>query len=116
MPMFAASAVQARWRGTWSERLSQDVRYALRTWLSAPAVTFTVLLVLVLGIGATTAIFTVASRALFRPLPFADPDRLVQFGTMGILEFQAYRDQSRSFDSLIAYTVQNKNLQNGEPE
>lgn len=91
--------------------MMRDVRYAIRALLSTPAVTFTALLVLALGIGATTAIFSVANAVLFRPLPFGDPERLVQFGTMGILEFQAYREQSRSFDSLVSYSVVNKNLQ-----
>jgi putative ABC transport system permease protein len=75
------------------------------------------LLVLALGIGATTAIFTVANAVLFRPLSLADPERLVQFGTVGILEFQAYREQSDSFESLVSYSVVNKTLQDGaEPE
>lgn len=91
--------------------MMRDIRYALRALLSTPTVTFTALLVLALGIGATTAIFTVANRVLFRPLPFADPGRLVQFGTMGILEFEAYRQQSRSFESLVSYSVVSKNLQ-----
>jgi hypothetical protein len=66
----------------------------IRALLRTPAVTFTALLIMALGIGATTAIFSVANAVLFRPLPFADPERLVQFGTIGILEFQAYRELS----------------------
>jgi predicted permease len=70
-----------------------------------------------LGIGATTAMFTVANSVLFRPLSFADPERLVQFGTVGILEFQTYRQQSRSFDALVSYGAVDKNLHDvGEPE
>jgi putative ABC transport system permease protein len=95
----------------------RDIRYALRTLLSTPAVTFTALLVLALGIGATAAIFTVANRVLFRPLPLAKPERLVQLGTVGILEFQAYREQSRLFESLVSYSVLSKTLRDGaEPE
>jgi predicted permease len=66
--------------------------------------------ILALGIGATTAIFTVANSVLFRPLPFADPERLVQVGTIGILEFQTYREQSRSFESLVSWGTVNRNL------
>jgi putative ABC transport system permease protein len=88
----------------------RDVRYAIRALLRTPAVTFTALLIMALGIGATTAIFSVANTVLFHPLPFADPERLVQFGTVGVLEFQAYREQSRSFESLVIYGALNKNL------
>ena len=94
-----------------------DLRYAVRALWRTPTLTLLVLLILALGIGSTTAIFTVANGVLFRPLPFAEPDRLVQFGTTGVLEFKAYRDQSRSFASLISYTVVNKNVRgDGEPE
>jgi len=97
--------------------MMRDIRYGFRALLSTPTVTFTALLTLALGIGATTAIFTVADRVLFRPLPFADPDRLVQFGTMGILEFEAYRQQTHSFESLVAYSVVSRNLHDvAEPE
>ena len=89
----------------------RDVRYAIRTLLGTPLVTGTSLVVLALGIGVTTAIFTVAHGVLLRPLPFADPDRLVQVGTIGILEFQAYREQSRSFDRMVVYGTVTKNLQ-----
>ena len=91
----------------------RDIRYAIRALLRTPAVTFTALLIMALGIGATTAIFSVANAVLFRPLPFADPERLVQFGTVGILEFQAYREQSRSFESLVSWGTVNKNLDGG---
>jgi len=96
----------------------RELRYAVRSLLRTRAVTGPALIVLALGIGATAAIFTVANAVLFRPLPFADPARLVQFGTVGVLEFQAYREQSRSFESLAAYTTVNKNLlpEGGEPE
>jgi putative ABC transport system permease protein len=91
--------------------LVRDIRYAVRSLRSAPLVTITAMAVLALGIGVTTAIFTMAYGVLLRPLPFADPDRLVQVGTIGILEFQAYREQSRSFDRMVAYGTVTKNLQ-----
>jgi putative ABC transport system permease protein len=79
-----------------------------------PAVTLTALLIMALGIGATTAIFSVANNVLFRPLPFADPERLVELGTVSVLEFQAYREQSRSFESLVSWGTVNKNLDDAD--
>ena len=89
----------------------RDLRYAVRTLLGTPSVTVPAVLVLTLGIGATTAIFTVVNGVLFRPLPFAAPDRLVEIGTVGIVEFQAYRERSRAFEALVWYSTANKTLE-----
>ena len=97
--------------------LTPCIRYAVRALLRTPAVSLTALLIMALGIGATTAIFSVANAVLFRPLPFADPGRLVEIGTVGILEFQAYREQSRSFEALVSWGTVNRNLDDaGGPE
>ncbi|HEU5238303.1 MAG TPA: permease prefix domain 1-containing protein, partial [Pyrinomonadaceae bacterium] len=61
--------------------LSYDLRYASRTLIKRPAFAAVVILVLALGIGATSAIFTVVNAVLLRPLPYPEPDRLLVFGS-----------------------------------
>jgi putative ABC transport system permease protein len=64
----------------WLEDFLQDARFTLRTWRRNPGFAAGVVAVLALGLGSTTALFSVLDRILFRPLPYADPDRLVSFG------------------------------------
>jgi len=64
-------------RATWIDSVSQDVRYALRTFARCPGFTAVAILTLALGIGINSTIFSLADGVLFRPLPYGDPDRLV---------------------------------------
>ena len=56
----------------------RDIRYAVRTLLRTPGFTVAAVVVMALGIGANTALFTVVRSVLLKPLPFKDPDRLIQ--------------------------------------
>jgi putative ABC transport system permease protein len=62
------------------ETVVQDIRYALRGFARNPAVTLTILVTLMLGIGSTTAVFSIVDRILFRSLPYGNADRLVSVG------------------------------------
>jgi predicted permease len=72
----ARRSVRVR-RREWRLGLLQDLRYAGRSLRRTPGVTLAILLTLMLGVGANSAIFTVVNGVLLRPLPFGDPDRLV---------------------------------------
>src|SRR5262245_66581023 len=68
-------------RGLFVEELIQDLRISLRGLIRVPMLTLTILLTVGLGIGATTVIFSAVEAALLRPLPYADPGRLVRIYT-----------------------------------
>ena len=66
-----------QWGFIWAEHAATDVRYAFRRLIQRPGFAAAVIGVLALGIGATTAMFSAVDAAMFRPLPFGDPGRLV---------------------------------------
>ena len=76
--------------GWWIGTVLQDLRYALRGFRRNPLFTISVLVTVALGIGATTAVFSVVDRILFRPLPYADPSRIVSVGMVHSLEHQEF--------------------------
>jgi putative ABC transport system permease protein len=76
--------------GYFLETLLQDVRYALRGFRRNQVFTVTVVVTLMLGIGATTAVFSVVDRILFRALPYAHADELVSVGLVQSLETQEF--------------------------
>ena len=93
-------------------RLSQDIRYAIRSFRRAPLFSTIVVLTLGLAIGATTAVFTIVNGVLLRSLPYRDPGGLVlfyeQIGKMPRAGFSppdyfAFRDRMTSVESIAVY-------------
>ena len=70
------------WIAAWWDVLRQDACFTWRSWRRRPAFALAAILVLGLGLGASSALFAALDRALFRPLPYADPDRLVSVGVL----------------------------------
>src|SRR5262249_8167376 len=64
--------------GSWRNGLAQDLRYGLRILWKNPVYAFISVLTLALGIGASTAIFSVVYGVLLRPLPYENPDQIVR--------------------------------------
>lgn len=114
-------------RGTrWLEDLASDARYAVRTLLRAPGFALAAALTLALGIGATTALFSVVHAALLEPLPFGDPAHtaVVWSGSyensgswMSYDEYELLTYEPRFFDAVGVYDVETKSVTGaGDPE
>jgi len=110
--------------------LRQDLRFAWRAFSSKPGFALTAILIVALGIGANTAIFTAVDYSLLRPLPFAAPDRLVtlwedatqaNFSPSNLepspANYLDWKQLSRSFEGMAAYRGLSTNLTgSGDPE
>ena len=98
------------------DNLLTDLRYALRSMMQRPAFTLAALVTLALGIGATTAMFSVVQGVLLRPLPYDNVERLAMFGqglvdgdpdqvsSISVANFEDWRDQSSSFDAMALFS------------
>lgn len=113
----------------WLKDLGQDLRYALRSLLRAPAFTAAAILTIALGLGVNTAVFQIVHTILLDPLPYRSPEQLVhvaethpQFPLFQVAapDFFDWQREAESFQGLAAHTFQEINkwviLGDGEPE
>jgi putative ABC transport system permease protein len=106
------------------QSLVRNLRFGARMMAKSPGFTLAAILILVLGIGANTAIFTVTNAVLLRRFPYPDPQQVVHLfardkaedhgGTL--LRYELVRDQNHVFQSVAAWASDNLNLTGaGEP-
>lgn len=109
-------------RAEWMHEFMQDARYALRQLARMPGFTVVAALTLAIGIGATTAIFSIVNAVVLRPLPFPDSDRLVRVysvrrgseGSTSAANFVAWRERAKSFSQLVPVEYRNFTLITGD--
>ncbi|HEX6965936.1 MAG TPA: ABC transporter permease [Gemmatimonadaceae bacterium] len=107
----------------WLEELAADLRYATRSLRRTPAFSLSAVIVLALGIGATTLTYSVVSTVLLRPLPFAHPDRIAMVWAhvpqvnagfdeqpLSGVQFDMIRSKNRAFESVTAMRPRYFNL------
>jgi predicted permease len=127
-----AALVRENTREVWGwgfvERWIEDIGYALRTVRRQPGFSIVAVATLALGIGATTAIFSLVNSVLLRPLPFPHPDRIVALfatspkrkifrDTTSFPDFSDWQKQSHAFAEIAAYRLDRFNLTgDGNPE
>src|SRR5271170_5988894 len=104
--------VRAVRRGAWLEALRQDVRFGARMLRRSPGFTIVAVLTLALGIGGTSAIFTVMNAVLLRPLPYQDAHALFVLGektpemfqgSVSVLNYRDWREQNRTFSEMAIW-------------
>jgi putative ABC transport system permease protein len=121
-------STSAFWDALWlqpkrlEDEMIQDICVGIRMLRQSRAFTFIAISTLALGIGANTAIFSLVSALLFRPLPYHEPQQLVWIGegendSVIHPQFLDWQEQSRSFQHIAAYTGGNSTLSGaGEAE
>ncbi len=113
-PAVLREEARSSWSWNWLEALWRDLRYGARTLLRTPGFSLTAILVMALGIGATTSLFTIVRSVLLRPLPFRDPDKVVMlyerfrqfpdnYNVVSPADFRDWRSQTHGFEDMGAW-------------
>jgi predicted permease len=109
-----AEDVRQAWGWTWIESCLQDLRFGTRILVRSPGVSAAIVVSLALGLGATTAMFSLLNALLFKALPVAQPERLVVLShgagadldaTFPYPQFSLLRDRAQSTADLFAYSA-----------
>jgi predicted permease len=114
-PAVLNEETRSTWSGHWFEGVWRDLRYGLRTLVRTPGFSLMAILVMALGIGATTSLFTLVRSVLLRPLPFREPDKLVMlyehfrqqpespYNVVAPADFRDWRAQTHGFQDMGAW-------------
>jgi predicted permease len=113
-PAVLREATRSFWSWNWLEGLWRDIRYGLRTLRRSPSFSATAILVMALGIGASTSLFTIVRSVLLKPLPFRDPDKLVMlyehfrqneypYNVVAPAVFHDWREKTHGFQDMAAW-------------
>jgi predicted permease len=114
-PTLIREHTRAAWGWSWLEQFLRDVKYGARTLLRSPGFSLISVLVMAVGIGATTSLFTVVRAVLLRPLPFRDSGKLVMlyehfrhktlgdgFNAVAPGDYREWRSETHGFEDMAA--------------
>ncbi len=122
-PTLLREQARATWSWQWLEVGARDLRYGARRLVRSPGFACIAILVMALGIGAATSLFTMVRSVLLKPLPFRDPDKLVNvyehfrentnasgFNVVSPADFRDWRAQTHGFEDMGAWRPTDFNL------
>ncbi len=114
-PTLLREEARSSWSWNWLEDLWRDARYGLRTLWRSPSFSATAILVMAIGIGASTSLFTIVRSVLLKPLPFREPDKLVMlyehfrqdnqvlYNVVAPADFYDWREKTHGFQDMAAW-------------
>ncbi len=113
-PAVLQEQTHSEWNWNWLEDMWRDIRYGVRTLMRSPGFSLTAILVMALGIGASTSLFTIIRSVLLKPLPFREPDKLVMlyehfrqnqspYNVVAPAVFHDWREKTHGFQDMAAW-------------
>src|SRR6476660_8024427 len=114
-PALLREEARTSWSWNWLESAWRDLRYGGRTLMRTPGFSLVAILVMALGIGASTSLFTIVRSVLLKPLPFREPDKLVMVyehfrrdtkyssNPVAAADFHDWREKTHGFQDMAAW-------------